>query len=135
MRQLISIRSIVLIAVAIHLDFHMGRPHHWEGSLGWEYHWLFGLVSLFLFGWYVARKWPERPWLVLAVNGLLGLFVGQIIEPLGEVLFYRESLRNVYPPERWIVFGEFALAGLVGAVLGILLFLASRRRHQAVQRS
>lgn len=52
-----------------------------------------------------------------------GFFVGQIIEPALEVLFYRESFAAVNPPVRWQLFGEFAAAWLAG---GFAVLAASR---------
>ena len=127
MRRYISIWAVLLIMVMVHVDWHFGRGHHHRLSLNWSYHWLTGLVTFFLLALFCARKWPENFVRAGLLNGLAGLFAGQIIEPLLEVLVYRVPLAQVFTPERWYVFLQFAIAALAGLVAGVLVIAAQRK--------
>jgi hypothetical protein len=65
----------------IHVDWHFARPHHHRLSLEWSSHWLFGMVFFAVAGWYVARRWSDRPWRAAAWNVALALILAQGIEP------------------------------------------------------
>jgi uncharacterized YccA/Bax inhibitor family protein len=128
MKRSISILAVLFLMVLVHVDWHLGRAHHHRLSMEWEYHWITGLVGFFLMVLIVARKRPENLALAAALNVLLGLFLGQIVEPLLEVLGYRVSVATALPPERWMVFFQFCIAGLVGFIAGILWIRVYRRK-------
>jgi hypothetical protein len=128
MRRYISIWAVLLIMVLVHVDWHFGRAHHHHLSLSWPYHWVTGLVAFFLLGWFCARKWPDNPLGAALVNGSLGLFAGQVVEPLLEVVGYpRAPMASVFSAERWHVFAQFAAAAAVGLLTGLGMVWARRR--------
>ena len=133
MRRYISIWAVLLIMVLVHVDWHFGRGHHHRLSLSWPYHWLIGLVTFFLLAWFCARKWPEHPFRAALLNGFLGLFAGQIVEPLLEVVGYRVPMTLVFSVERWRVFAQFAAAAAAGLFLGFGMLWARRRPRDANQ--
>lgn len=129
MRRYLSIWAVLLIMVMVHVDWHLGRGHHHRLSLSWPYHWTTGLLTFFLLVLFCARKWPENPVRAALLNGVLGVFAGQIIEPLLEVLGYRVPLAQVFSPERWYVFCQFAVAAVAGLLAGFAVVWARRRRR------
>jgi len=128
MRRYISIRAVLLIMVLVHVDWHFGRGHHHRLSLSWPYHWVTGLIAFFLLTWFCAWKWPDNPIRAALLNGSLGLFAGQIVEPLLEVVGYRAPIASVFSAERWHVFAQFATAAAVGLLVGIGMVRTRRRR-------
>ena len=130
MRRYLSVWSVLLVMVMVHVDWHFGRGHHHRLSLSWPYHWLTGLVTFFLLALFCAKKWPENPIRALIVNGVAGLVAGQIVEPLLEVALYRVSPALVLSPERWQVFWQFFFAAVVGGLAGMLI-ARSRRKTQS----
>ena len=129
MRRNVSWWAILVIMVMVHVDWHFGRDHHHRLSLSWPYHWITGLVIFFLLALFCARRWPSNPFRNALLNGVLGLFAGQIIEPTLEVLAYRVPAAMVFSSERWQVFGQFVTAGVAGLVAGLALVAAQRRRR------
>jgi hypothetical protein len=128
MRRYVSVKAILLIAVMVHVDWHVGRPHHISSLSGdWPYHWILGVLTFAALPLYAARLWPDRLLTALTLNALAGLFTGHIVEALGEVLAYREPWRLVMPAERWRLFFEFAAAGVAGCVLGLGIGRLQRR--------
>jgi hypothetical protein len=131
MRRYISWWSVVAIAVMIHVDWHLGRGHHHRLSLSWPYHWITGWITFLLLALFCARKWPATPFRTALLNGVLGLFAGQIVEPLLEALGYRTPVGMIFSPERWHVFGQFAIAAVVGLLAGFAVGAARRDRRGA----
>ena len=131
MRRYLAWWAVLVIMVLVHVDWHFGRGHHHRLSLSWPYHWITGLVTFFVLAWFCARKWPERPLLPAVVTGVVGLFAGQIVEPLLEVVGYRVTTATVFTAERWHVFWQFALAGLAGLIIGFALVAMRRRSRSA----
>lgn len=127
MRRYVSSTTIVLIMVMVHIDWHFGRGHHHRLSLSWPLHWATGLVAFFLLALFCARRWPENKIRPALLNGGLGLFAGQVIEPLLEAAIYGGPVTSVLSGERWRVFGQFAAAAAVGLLLGIGLERMLRR--------
>ncbi len=129
MRRYLSIWAVLLIMVMVHVDWHFGRGHHHHMSLSWPYHWITGLVTFFLLVLFCARKWPEKFASAALLNGALGLFAGQIVEPMLEVIGYRISVATVFFPERWHVFWQFLMAAIAGLLAGIAVVSVRRRRR------
>ena len=117
MSRILRCALILLTATAVHVDWHLGRPTHIRDSLAWGEHWIFGLAFGFCLAAFIAWRNPERPPRDLVFVTAMGLFVGQIVEPLIETIFYDVSLSFVYPPERWILFAEFTAAFLLGSAV------------------
>jgi len=105
---------LVLLGLAglIHLDWHLGRPHHMRLSLEWGRHWLAAIPVFALAGWFLAARFPDRLWAASAINLVGAAFLGQVLEPLAENLGdSRFSL--AMPAERWMAFAQFMAAGLM----------------------
>jgi|SRR5215472_7066754 len=132
MRRYISIWAVLLIMVIVHVDWHFGRGHHHRLSLSLPYHWVTGLVSFFVLALFCARKWPENAGWAAVLNGVLGLFAGQVIEPMLEVVGYHAPMASVFSAERWHVFWQFTAAAAVGLLAGMGAVWVRRRRKEAI---
>lgn len=116
------------VAVSVHLGWHLGRPQHYPLSLEFAHHWILGLLTGAALAWNATRVDPRHATRLFVLVGTLGLFAGQILEPLGEVLFYDDvSLASVFYYARWRLFGQFAIAFIVG---GAAVLIAHQRRSQ-----
>lgn len=74
----------LLVAVVIHLDWHLARPAHHRLSLAWRQHWIVAAAAFAGIGWLVARRWPDQPWRTASGVVVAGVFVGQGLEPVVE---------------------------------------------------
>ena len=120
---------ILLVAIAIHVDYHLGRGTPYPYSLDSPYHWILGLVTLAPVAWVVARLWPAAALTRLALVVGLGVFLGQIVEPWLETRIDTSGMAFGLDAERWRIFAEFMVAGVVGASVGY--FLGMRRGLRA----
>ncbi len=127
MRRYISIPAVLLLVVIVHVDWHLARGHHHRLSMEWHYHWIIGFAALAALFLFAARKWPKHFLGTAFLNAAIGLFLGQIIEPLLEALGYHVPVAAVFSPERWRVFCEFLIAGVAGSLFGVALVYISRR--------
>ena len=126
MKALLSVPVIVALAVVVHTDWHFARPTHHRLSLGWSAHWTLCALAFAAAGWYLARRFPRAPWQAASLNAALGVFVGQIVEPILEAAFYDGRLAFDVEPERWLAFGQcMAAAGL--AMAAAVAFVSARR--------
>jgi len=116
----------LLLSVAIHVDWHLARPGHHSGlSFGLPYHWLLAL-PLFAGLWLLARRhWANELAKVLPIVLVLGVLLGQGLEPFAEMITSPPH-QPFQSAERWRAFVEFMLAGL--ATLGVLAFMNRRPR-------
>ena len=114
------------IAVMIHLDFHIARPAHEHWSLGLTYHWLLGVLVFALLPRLVVARWPSAFAQASVAIILLGVVLGQGLEPLGEMVLFpgEQPFADTY---RWRIFGEFLLAGLLAYGAAAPLALRNRR--------
>jgi hypothetical protein len=105
-RKLTALGLSVLLATAVHLDWHFARPTHHRLSLGWSYHWVPTALVFGLVAWLIARRWPESRW-HLGLGVFLGAVVlGQLIEPAAEIALDYHRLGYPDAPERWIAFAQ-----------------------------
>lgn len=125
MRNLLSIQVALVLAAAIHVDWHLARPHDHGGlSGGWPYHWLFALPVFALAAWYLARR-STRPIAAGAVSITAAVLLGQGFEPLGETLLFGDPLSETFSPHRLGAFAAFMAAGIV--TYGVVTWWQSRR--------
>ncbi len=125
--------AALLLAVAIHLDWHLGRPgHHADLSFALPYHWLLALPVFAGLQAFVQRRWPSESTMALGLSVLLGVLLGQGVEPLLELLSSPGDPSPFRNAERWRVFLEFMLAGIATLVMVAVLNLRRRsaRRQQ-----
>jgi hypothetical protein len=105
----------------IHLDWHLGRPGHDHRSFDLPYHWLVAVPAFAPLAWLTLRRWGGAAVSAAASILLLGVLLGQIVEPLSEG---GSALSNGL---RWRVFAEFIAAGLVSYLLGFTIAARARR--------
>jgi hypothetical protein len=130
MPRLISLSLVLILTTMIHVDWHFARPHHHRLSLEWSSHWLFGMVFFAVAGWYVARRWSDRPWRAAAWNVALALIIAQGIEPVLEAAYSGQRLGYSVGSERWLAFWQCVGAGLPTFVLALW---ATRRKSIAAR--
>lgn len=116
--------AALLLAGAVHADWHFARPHHFRLSGDWSLHWLFGVAVFAGLGLYLSKTAPGLRWRRSALLIGAGLFIGQILEPLGEGISVGTPLSELRNGSRWTFFSEFLGAGL----LAFLLVMAWRER-------
>ena len=126
MKPLLSIPVVVALAVLVHVDWHVARPTHHRLSLGWPLHWTLCAIGFAAAGWYLARRFPRAPWLAASLNGATALFIGQILEPILEAMFYDGRLAFDVEPERWLVFGQCVAAGGLAMAAAVAVVSGSR---------
>lgn len=131
-RPLVSIPLVLLLAAALHLDWHLARPQDSRLSLDWSYHWLAGVFTLAAAAWFVARKWPADSWAASALNLTLAVTAAQLLEPLGQAILYGLPLSRVLSGARWTAFAEFMAAGLMSYLVVMAMLLTRRVRDRAV---
>ena len=124
-RSLLSLPLTLLLGASIHLDWHLPRHEHDGRSLGWDAHWLLAIPIFALAAWLIARRWPDNPWRPAALTVALGVFLGQVLEPLGEIIHFQATLADELEPARLTAFALFTLTGLVA--MGLTLWALARR--------
>lgn len=108
------ILAAFLLAFAVHIDWHLARPgHHSELSGQLAQHWLFAVPVFALLALYLSRQPVAVRWRESARVILVGLFLGQVVEPLSELLTDDAPWSWAFGGVRWTAFGEFVGAGLV----------------------
>ena len=129
MRPFLSLPLSLLLGLSIHLDWHLARHEHDGRSLGWDAHWLLAIPIFALAAWFIARRWPppDNPWRPAALTVALGILLGQVIEPLAEIIHYHATLAEELEPARLTAFAEFTVTGLV--TMGLMLLALLRRRE------
>jgi hypothetical protein len=100
------------IGVMIHLDWHLGRSGHDHRSFDLTYHWLLALPTFVPVACLIVRTWPTSPATPAVLITLLGVVVGQGLEPLGEVIYFNAGVIPFTSTERWRIFAQFTAAGL-----------------------
>jgi hypothetical protein len=121
MRKLAAVLLGLLLAIAIHVDWHLARAHHHRLSLGWRQHWIFAALLFAVAGWMVARTWPASRWTAGAWVLALGILVGQGLEPVLEAVGYEHRLGYPVEPERWMVLAVCLAAGIPAYALALWL--------------
>jgi hypothetical protein len=113
MRRAAPALLALLLAVGIHVDWHLARPLHHRLSLEWPHHWIFAALLFAGVAWLVALRWPPPERARASVTVLVaGLVLAQLVEPMLTVAFYDRRLAYEIEPERWAVFFECLAAGL-----------------------
>ena len=127
-RSHMSLPLSLLLGAAIHIDWHLARHQHDGRSLGWDAHWLVAIPIFALAAWFIARRWPPpaNPWRPAALSVALGVFLGQVLEPLGEITHFGATLADELKPTRLTAFALFTVTGFV--TMGLTLLALRRRR-------
>jgi hypothetical protein len=119
MRRFLFIVLVLVLAAAVHVDWHFARSTHHRLSLGWDQHWLFSAIAFGLVGWVVARTWPEHAWRRGAMIAMLALLLAQGIEPMAEVALYLHRIGYPDEPARWTAFFVCTAVGLPAYCLAL----------------
>ena len=129
-RSSLSLPLSLLLGLAIHLDWHLARHEHDGRSLGWDAHWLLAIPIFALAAWLIARRWrpPDNPWRPAALTVALAVLLGQVLEPLGEIIHFQATLAEELEPARLTAFALFTLTGLV--TMGLTLWVLARRARR-----
>ena len=119
--------AVLLLATAIHTDWHFARPAHHRLSLDLSWHWLVAIPVFALAAYYVAQKNPPR---LLAVSVLLiGLatLIGAVLEPAYEYCFGGATWDWAFGPERTWAAIAFVATGVVAYAITLLLLVKRDR--------
>lgn len=122
----------ILLATSIHLDWHLARSGS-HGSLSGHFaqHWVFALPIFALLAVGIWRRPQGEQWQAAAWIIGIGVLIGQVLEPLYEMLESGLSWRWLVQALRWTAFAEFLAAGLGTLVL----LLAWRERTRPTDRA
>jgi hypothetical protein len=109
-----GILAALLLAGAIHADWHLAREHE-HGALSGAHpqHWLLGVLVFGLLGLFLSRRPAAERWRTSALVIAGGAVLGQIVEPLAEMISSGLSADWLVQGPRWTAFGEFFAAGLM----------------------
>lgn len=115
-RHLVSWPVALLLGAAIHLDWHVARHGDDHRSMGWRWHWTLAVPMFAAAGWYITRRFEGRivPAGFLTLGAAVAL--GQVVEPLGELLLYRLPLSESFGAARLGALAAFLAAGLVSYI-------------------
>jgi hypothetical protein len=127
MRRVLFASLVLVLAAAVHVDWHLARPAHHRLSLAWPHHWLFAAAAFAAVGWVIARRWPEAPGRAAAGIVTLALLLAQGVEPVLEVALYEHRFGYPSEPGRWTAFGLCVAAGLPALLLALRLCRPRRR--------
>ena len=132
MRRLRYSALVLILASAVHVDWHLARPAHHRLSLAWPHHWIFAAAVFAAVGWLIARWWPETPGRAAAGIVGLALILAQVVEPVLEIAFYEHRVGYPSDPGRWAAFGVCIAAGLP-ALLATLILCRPRMGNPSVR--
>jgi hypothetical protein len=108
------------LGVMIHVDWHLGRSGHDHRSFDLAYHWLVAIPTFAPVAWLVLRRWPASALRSGTVILVLGVIMGQGLEPVAEAILFQAGIDPFANHERWRVFFEFMAAGLM-TLLGTIV--------------
>lgn len=118
----------ILLAALVHIAWHVGRPRSMRLSLDWDFHWLLGLAAGLWMTWVFVRRFQStKRRRALLAAGVLGLALGQLVQPSLEAILGDVSLAAVYPLVRWSLFAQFSAAWLAGCA--VVLVVVSKGRN------
>src|SRR5687767_624359 len=115
----------LLLATALHVDWHLARPAHHRLSLDWSHHWAATAAVFALVACYIARRWPTYRWRLGVVVFIGAVVIAQVIEPMLEVLIYDGRFGYEGEPARWAAFGR-AIGAATPAYFAALWLCARR---------
>jgi len=103
----------LLLAVALHADWHLARSHHHRLSFEWPYHWVATAAAFAIVGVVIARRWPAARWQTGTAALVIGIVLAQLVEPVVlEALIYDHMLAYHVEPARWAAFGQTVAAAV-----------------------
>lgn len=109
----VAVAVSLLLAVAIHTDWHLARPAHHRLSLGLPLHWLLAAPVFALVAWYVQRAWSaDIPRASLWIVGGAVLLAG-VVEPAWEYVVGNATFDWAFGPARTSALAAFVVTGMV----------------------
>jgi hypothetical protein len=126
-----SLPVAVLLGVGIHVDWHLAR-HHGRLSAAWPWHWTMALPLFTLGAWYVVRRWPGTTTRVSVGTIAAAMIIGQVLEPIGEYVFFGWPFSESFGVERLRAFMWFTLVGIIGYVVTVPLVKRLGRPGEAL---
>ena len=115
----VAMMAGLILAVALHADWHLARSHHHRLSLEWPYHWAATALVFALVALAIARRWPAKRWPIGIATVVIAIVVAQLIEPVLEAVVYDHQLAFDVEPERWAAFGQALTAGIPAFALAL----------------
>ena len=119
----------LVLATAIHLDWHIARPAHHHLSLGWTWHWALAIPIFGVAAWLVARGTPERAGVRSAVIIAAAALLGGVIEPAWEFLLTGATAEWAFG---WARTQAFLVYTITGICAWLAVFAVMRRRGFAL---
>ena len=101
----------LLLATAIHLDWHIARPAHHHLSLGWTWHWALAIPIFGVASWLVARWMPERAGVRSAAIIGAAALLGGVLEPAWEYWLGGATFEWAFGRDRNQAFLAFTMVG------------------------
>ena len=96
----------IFLAVILHLDWHLARPHHEHPGLSlnvgfeWSYHWIATAVIFAIIALFISRRWPNDRLVIAAGAFAVGVFGAQIFWPIVEAAVYGRRIGFATEPGR-----------------------------------
>jgi hypothetical protein len=121
----------IILAVILHLDWHLARPHHehlgfsFNVGFAWPYHWIATAVIFAIVALFISRRWPNDRLVIAAGAFAIGVFGAQVIWPIAESIVFMGRLGFATEPGRWAAFGQ-TIATATPAYAGVLWCGAGR---------
>jgi hypothetical protein len=129
-RIIVAVMISLVLAAAIHTDWHLARPATHHLSLGLSWHWLWAAPVFGLVAWYVARAWPSQAirasvWIVGGAVLLAGF-----VEPAWEYFLNGARFDWAFGRTRTMALAVFVLTGLV-AYIAVLALVGYRQERSS----
>lgn len=124
----------IILAVILHLDWHLARPHHEHPGLSlniglnWPYHWIATAVVFAIVALIISRKWPSDRIPIGAGAFAVGVFGAQVFWPLVESIAFMGHVGFAVSAERWVAFGK-AMAAATPVYAGVLCLGGSNEKQ------
>lgn len=115
--------AVLLLAAAIHTDWHFARPAHHRLSLDLSWHWLLAIPVFALAAVYVAKKNPPRPVFVSVLLIGLATLIGAVLEPAYEYFLDGATWDWAFGPERTKAAIAFVATGITAYAITMLLLV------------
>jgi len=123
LRPLGATVAAILLATAIHVDWHFARPAHHRLSLDLSWHWLMAIPVFALAAYYVARRNPPRLFAASALLIGLATLIGAVLEPAYEYWLGGATWDWAFGAERTWAAIVFVSTGIVSYAITLLMLL------------
>jgi predicted transporter len=121
LRQLGASIAVLLLASAIHTDWHFARPAHHRLSLDLSWHWLLAVPVFALAAYYVARRNPPRLYAASVLLIGLATLIGAVLEPAYEYWFGGATWEWAFGAARTWAAIAFVSTGIAAYAITLLM--------------